>query len=88
MRISVRLQPRASKNEVLGWQGETLRVRVTAPPVEGEANTALIQVLAAALKLPKSAFRLAAGRASRNKIVDIDADEGELKRKLGSYGRT
>ena len=93
-RITVRLQPRASRDEVLGWQdvpGETgssnealeLRVRVKAVPVDGAANAALIQLLSKQLRLSKSNISLVAGAASRNKIVEIlDLSPGEIKNRL------
>lgn len=75
--FSVRLQPRASKNEIAGLQGVSLKVRVTAPPVEGMANEALIDSLTAALKIPRRNVCIVSGLASRTKVVevrDVDLD--------------
>lgn len=84
VRLVVRLVPRASRNEVAGFEGETLRVRVTAPPVEGRANRALERLLAKRLDLPRGAVRVVAGQASRNKVVAVDGlDAAELHRRLG-----
>jgi uncharacterized protein YggU (UPF0235/DUF167 family) len=57
-RLSLRVQPRASRDEIVGWQGTTLRLRVTAPPVRGAANTAVRTALATALgvRLRRSAW--------------------------------
>lgn len=78
-RITVRLQPRASRDEVLGWNEEgALRVRVKAPPVDGAANSALLQLLAKTLGVSKSQVTLITGATARNKIIEIDgltADE-------------
>jgi uncharacterized protein (TIGR00251 family) len=69
--FSVRVQPRASRDAVGGiWQG-ALRVRLTAPPVEGEANDALVRFLAERLNVPRSAVRLLAGQRSRTKRVAV-----------------
>ncbi len=83
-RISVRLQPRASRDELLGWNEEgTLRVRVKAPPVDGAANAALIQLLAKRLGVAKNRVTLIAGATARNKIVEIEGvSEKELRNRL------
>ncbi len=69
--LPVRVQPRARRNEVVGWQGPALRVRVTAPPTEGRANEAVVELLAAALGLPRSTIGLVSGAASRDKLVRV-----------------
>ena len=84
VRLSVRLTPRASREEIAGFEGETLRVRVTAPPVEGRANRALVRLLAKRLGLPRGAVRVVTGQTSRSKVVAIDGlDAAELRRRLG-----
>ena len=84
VRLSVRLTPRASREEIAGFEGETLRVRVTAPPVEGRANRALVRLLAKRLGLPRGAVRVVTGQTSRSKVVAIDGlDAVELRRRLG-----
>ena len=84
VRLSVRLTPRASREEIAGFEGETLRVRVTAPPVEGRANGALVRLLAKRLGLPRGAVRVVTGQTSRSKVVAIDGlDAVELRRRLG-----
>jgi len=55
----------------VGWQGSTLRVRVTAPPVNGRANDAMIGVLAKAFGVPRAAVELVSGRTSQNKLFRI-----------------
>lgn len=82
-RIPVRLTPRCARDAVAGWQDGVLRVRVTAPPVEGKANAALERLLAAALGVPKSAVAVISGRQSRDKIVAIAGmTEAEAMRRL------
>jgi uncharacterized protein (TIGR00251 family) len=70
--VRVRVQPRASRDEVLGWREGALRVRVTAPPVEGEANRALAGLLARTLGVRPSAVEVARGARGRDKLVRID----------------
>lgn len=67
--ISVRLQPRSSRNQVEGVIDGALKVRLTAPPVEGEANRALIEFLSEITGLRKSAFTISSGHKSRDKSV-------------------
>ncbi len=83
-RISIRLQPRASRDEVLGFNDEgMLRVRVKAAPVDGAANAALIQLLAKQFGVAKSIVTLVSGATARNKIVEVDGISGaELKSRL------
>lgn len=70
MRITVRVIPRSSKNS-MAWEQGTLKVHVTAPPVEGAANEALIAFLAQRLNLPKRDIRIIHGLSGRQKIVEI-----------------
>jgi uncharacterized protein len=67
----VRVQPRASKDEVVGTIEGALKIRLQAPALENRANEALIELLAQLLKTPKSAVRILSGERSRNKRVEI-----------------
>ncbi|MGC2828539.1 MAG: DUF167 domain-containing protein [Candidatus Acidiferrum sp.] len=67
----VRVQPRASKDEIAGVHGGALKIRLQAPAVENRANEALVEFLAHLLKTPKSAVRILAGDRSRTKRVEI-----------------
>jgi len=71
VRIQVRVQPGSSRSQVVGWDGEVLRVRVQAPPVEGRANEALVELLAGALRLPKRDIFIERGAGGRQKLVAI-----------------
>jgi len=82
-RLSVRLTPRAGRDEVIGFQGGVLRVRVKAPPVEGRANEALLRLLAKALGVPRSSLTIVGGRASREKTVAVEGlDAVEVRRRI------
>lgn len=69
--FNVRVQPRASKDEIAGEVSGALKIRLQAPAVEGRANEALIEFLADLLKTPKSAVRILSGERSRIKRVEI-----------------
>jgi uncharacterized protein (TIGR00251 family) len=82
VRFAVRVQPRASRSEIVGLHGDALQVRLAAPPVDGAANAALVELLAAALGVPRRAVRVAAGATSRGKIVEVDGARAENIRRL------
>ena len=69
--VAVRVQPRASRNEVLGIRNSRLLVRTTAAPADGKANKAVIRLLAAFLGVAPSRVRLVRGQAQRNKLLHI-----------------
>jgi len=81
--FAVRVQPRARRNAIVGEIGDALKLALTAPPLEGRANEACIELLAEFLKVPLSSVTIAAGETSRNKVIriaGISADE--LRRRL------
>jgi uncharacterized protein (TIGR00251 family) len=67
----VRVQPRASRDAIEGEHASALKVRLTAPPIEGHANESLRRLLAERLNVPVSAVRIVSGENSRNKRVSI-----------------
>lgn len=71
VRIAVRVQPRASANEIAGAHGDAIKVRLTAPPVEGAANEALVRFLADTFRIPARDITIVAGSSSRSKIVEL-----------------
>jgi uncharacterized protein YggU (UPF0235/DUF167 family) len=82
MRINVRVIPRSSRIEVV-WEGEVLKVRLPAAPVDGAANEALIKLLAARLDLPRSALRIIQGAGGRQKVLEIEGlTKAEVIKKL------
>jgi len=72
LRFTVRLTPRASRDRVDEVIDGILRVRVTAPPVDGAANDALLRLLASELRVPRRDVRLVSGETARRKIVAVD----------------
>jgi uncharacterized protein len=75
--LSVRVQPRASKDELAGEMNGALKIRLQAPAVENHANDALIEFLAELLKTPKSAVRILSGDRSRMKRIEICGVTGQ-----------
>ncbi len=69
--LSVKLQPRASANEIGEALGNELRIRVTAPPVDSAANEALVRFLAEALDCPRRDVELVRGQTSRHKLIRV-----------------
>ena len=72
VRLRLRVQPRATREEIVGIAGDAIRVRLTAPPVDGAANEALIRFLALRLEVPRSAVELVSGLTGRAKLVDVE----------------
>ena len=79
--LKVYLQPKSSKNEIVGPFRDGIKVKVTAPPVEGKANEALIRFLAKEFAVPPSGIEIIKGRHGREKILKVSSDI-ELKKKL------
>lgn len=82
MTLAVHVQPRASRNAVVGWHGDALKVALTAPPVDGAANAALISLIAEYFGLRRSQVSLLRGDSSRQKLLALAADPAELAAKL------
>ena len=80
--LAVRAQPGAKKNAIVGEQAGALKVSVTAPAQDGRANEALIELLAAALKLRRSQFTLLNGATNRNKVFLVEGVSAELLQEL------
>ena len=86
--LKVFIQPRSSKNMITGLHGDALKIKLTAPPVDGAANKMCIQYLAKSLKIPKSSLKIISGQTSRKKTVLIkykndDNSQSERKRLKG-----
>jgi len=80
--FSVRVTPRASANTVAGERDGALLVRVTAPPVDGKANDAVVALLADALGVPRSAVRVERGAGARTKLVSVPRRAEDALRRL------
>jgi len=69
--FAVKVQPRARKNAITGIVGQSLKLALTAPPIEGRANAAVIEFFAELFQIPRSSVTIASGETSRNKVVRI-----------------
>jgi uncharacterized protein (TIGR00251 family) len=69
--LSIKVIPRASKDEIVGEGPGELKVRLKAPPVDGAANEALVRFMSGKLKVPKSSIELVSGHTSRHKVIRI-----------------
>ncbi len=82
--LTVKVAPRASRNELAGVEAGALKVRLTAPPVEGAANQALVKLLAKQLKVAKGKVSVVSGERSRNKRVEISGlGPDQVRKRLG-----
>ncbi|HEX8726848.1 MAG TPA: DUF167 domain-containing protein [Gemmatimonadaceae bacterium] len=86
VRVTVRVQPRAARTGIAGVHGTALKVRVSAPPVDGAANDVLVQFLAERFGVPRRAVRVVAGHASRTKIVELDGVSVDAVRRAADEG--
>jgi uncharacterized protein (TIGR00251 family) len=82
--IVVRISPRSSRNEITEIQADgTIKIKLTASPVEGAANKALIEFLAEILETPKSNIEIISGQTSRGKLVTIlDLDSATVQERI------
>jgi uncharacterized protein (TIGR00251 family) len=83
VRLTVQVQPRASRTEVVGLHGDAVRIRLSAPPVDGAANDALVRYLAERLGLARGAVTLVSGLSGRRKVVVLEGvTPDEVRRRL------
>ena len=78
MRIQLKVIPKSSRNRVIGWLGNRLKVAVIAAPERGKANAAVIDLLAELLGIARGRIRVVVGEAAALKTLEVDADESAL----------
>lgn len=76
--FKVFVQPKSSKNAVVGLHGDALKIKLTAPPVDNAANAMCVKFLAKVLRVSKSSVEIIAGHTSRNKQVLLKADQRSI----------
>jgi uncharacterized protein len=82
--LSVRVIPKAKRSEFAGVRGDALLVRLAAPPVDGAANAALVELLSERFEIPRSRVTIVAGERSREKVVRLDGlAAADLRRRVG-----
>lgn len=80
--LRVYVQPRASREGIAGYHGDALKIRLKAPPVEGEANAACIRFLASLFGLPRTNLSIKTGHKSRLKLIEMEGVSVEEIRKV------
>ncbi len=76
--LEVYVKPNASRNAIVGRHGERLKISITAPPIENQANQELIKFLAKYLEVSKSQINVSKGTQSRNKLIAINSPAKNL----------
>ena len=71
MKLSVSIIPNAKKSEVVSYEGQTLKVRISAPPIDGKANEELIHLLAELCDCSPSEIQILKGHSSKHKLLDV-----------------
>lgn len=84
--LKIRLNPRSSRNQVTGWQDDTVAIKLTAPPVDGAANKAALEFLAERLGIKKYQITLVSGATNREKVFEIEGLSQDDVRSLLSPG--
>lgn len=83
MKLIVKIQPGAKKSEIIGWEGDALKIRIAAQPIDGKANDALVAFLAKTWKLKRSDITILHGTSGRLKYLEVpDSIQNQLPKKL------
>jgi hypothetical protein len=87
MRIRVKVQPRARRSRLAGRLGDEWKLEITAPPVDGKANKAVMEFFARAFRLPRSSVRIVSGEHSPHKLIELEGvSEEAFARFTGNSG--
>ena len=81
-RLAVRVTPKASRDQIVGWVGDELRIKVTAPPEDGKANAAVERLIAVTCGVAPSCVHVIRGHTARSKLLEID---GLSAHELGAH---
>jgi uncharacterized protein (TIGR00251 family) len=86
-RMTIRVQPRASRSEIVGVHGDMLKIRLAAPPVDGAANEELIRVLSSTFSLKRANLSMLSGASARTKVMLLRGrTAAQIRRTLGLDG--
>jgi len=86
--FKIKVQPRSSRDEIVGVQGDALKIKVTAPPIKGAANKSCFKILAKELKVSKSQIKIVGGEFSKVKIVKVTGKIQDLVQKMNNFSNT
>ena len=82
--FAVKIHPRAKKNAITGEVGDALKLSVTAPPIDGEANAACIEFFARVLKVARASVTIASGETRREKVIRVSGlSAAEVRKRIG-----
>ena len=82
--FTLRILPNSSKNEIIKADG-AIKVKITAPPVDGKANKALLELLSKTFKIPKTSFSIVKGETSKDKTLSVKAADEEKLQNLKDF---
>ena len=82
--FTLRILPNSSKNEIIKADG-AIKVKITAPPVDGKANKALLEFLSKTFKIPKTSFSIVKGKTSKDKTLSVKAADEEKLQNLKDF---
>lgn len=84
--FAVKVHPRARRNAITGVVGASLKLDLTAPPLEGKANEAITRFFAELLKVPRSSVTIASGKANRLKVIHVTGmSADDLRQRLSAF---
>ena len=82
--LTLRIIPNSSKNEIIKTEG-MIKVKITAPPVDGKANKALVDFLSKTFKIPKTSFKIIKGETSKDKTLSVSVLDEEKLQNLRNF---
>jgi uncharacterized protein (TIGR00251 family) len=83
-RLNVKVVPGSSRNQIVGWLGDALKIKVTAPPEKGKANEAVVELLAEALDVSTDDIMVVSGHSSPSKVIAVTGmDDETIKKAFG-----
>ncbi|TWT62097.1 DUF167 domain-containing protein [Rubinisphaera italica] len=82
-RLHLKVVPSSSRDQIVGWLGEALKIKVKAPPEKGKANASVIELIATKLNIPRESMSLISGETSPVKVIEIQGvDNPQLKQRV------
>lgn len=85
MKLKVFIQPNAKNNQIIGYHGDAIKIKIKAPPIDNEANETLVKFLSELLNIPQKNISLLRGQTGKNKLIEISTDlsNEQILQKIG-----